>query len=184
MGKTQSTKESLYPSFPPRDPIASTSRPAVPPQPFLQTLMDQNSFNSHSTRSTFFSRVYPTPQSSSNPRSHAPTTRLHAHTPSFFGKSHMPHSARRNSESHMAGQILQGGDTSALLPPANTEDGSIYVGHKYHRYFSRSIEDKNSRRSYDNVDGATHPSRLESSLSASQAGMLIPAKWLFFDSRV
>jgi hypothetical protein len=141
----------------------------------FRPLMDQNSFNSHSTRSTFFSRVYPTPQSSNNPRSHAPTTRPHAQTPSFFGKSHMPHSAGRNSEFHMAGQILQGGDTSASLPPANTEDDSIYVGHKYHRYFSRSIEDKNSRRSYDNVDGAAHvphPSRLESSLSASRAGML------------
>jgi hypothetical protein len=72
-------------------------------------------------------------------------------------------------------QIFQGGDSSAPLPPANAEDGSIYIGHKYHRYFSRNIEDTNSRHQYDDMDGATHvpyPSRLESSFSASQAGML------------
>lgn len=84
----------------------------------------------------------------------------------------MPHSAGRNSEFHMAGQVLQGGDSSAPLPPANAENGSIYDGHKHRRYFSRSIEDTNSRHPYDNMDGATHvphPSRLESS---RRAGML------------
>lgn len=150
--------------------------------------MDQNSLNSHTTRSTFFSRVYPTPQSSSNPRSHALTTRPHAKTPSFFGGGHMPHSAGRNSELHLAGQILQGGDSPAPLPLANTEDGSIYVGHKHHRYFSRSTEDKNSRHPYDNMDSATHvphPSRLESSLSVSRAGMLnVSLTTLEFESSV
>jgi hypothetical protein len=145
------------------------SRPLVAtfPLPFLQTPMDP-----HSSRSTFFSRVFTTPQPSNNPRSYPSTTRPHATTPSFFGKGHTPHSAGRNLESHMANQILQGGDSSASSPPVNTEDGSIYVGHKYHRYFSHSNEDANSRHSYDNMDGATHiphPSRLEPS---SRAGML------------
>ncbi|KAH9999317.1 hypothetical protein BJV77DRAFT_1064239 [Russula vinacea] len=73
----------------------------------------------------------------------------------------------------MPSQILQGGDSSASLPPANAEDGSIYVSHKYHRYSSRSIEDTNNRNQYDSMDGATnvpHPIRLESSFSASRAG--------------
>ena len=139
--------------------------------------MDQNPLKSHSNRSTFFSRVYTTPQPSNNPRSYPSTTRPHANTPSFFGKSHIthtPHSAGRISESHISSQVLQGGDSSSL-PPANAEDGSIYVGHKYHRYFSRGIEDINNRNQYDNMDGATHvphPSRLESSFPASRAGML------------
>ena len=136
--------------------------------------MDQNS-NSHSTRSTFFSRVYPTPQSSNNPRSYPSTTQPHTSAPSFFGKSHIPHSAARNPENHIASQILQGGDGSALLPPANMEDSSIYVGHKYPQYLSRNIKETNSRHPYDNMDGATHvshSSRLKLSLSASRTGML------------
>lgn len=151
------------------------SRPSAPFPFLLQTSMDP--LKSHSSRSTFFSRVYTTPPSNS-PRSYLSTTRPHANTPSFFGKSHIthiPHSAGRISESHMPSQILQGGDSSASLPPANAEDGSIYVGHKYHRYSSRSIEDTNNRNQYDSMDGATnvpHPIRLESSFSASRAGML------------
>jgi hypothetical protein len=146
--------------------------------------MDQNSLNSHSTRSTFFSRVYPTPQSSNNPRSYPSTTRPHTNAPSFFGKSHISHSAGRNPENHTASQILQGGDGSVLLPLANTEDGSIYVGHKYPQYLSRSIEATNSRHPYDNMDSAahvSHSSRLKLSLSASRTGML---KWLSFESRI
>jgi hypothetical protein len=76
----------------------------------------------------------------------------------------------------MASQIRLGSDSSAPLPPANTENDSIYVGHKFHRYLSHSNEDTNNRHPYDNKDGATHiphPSRLELSLSASRAGMLI-----------
>lgn len=137
--------------------------------------MDQNSFNSHSTRSTFFSRVYPTPQPSNNPRSYPSTTRPHTNAPSFFGKSHTPHSAGRNPENHMASQILQGGDGSALLPPENAEDGSIYIGHKYPQYLTRSNEATDSRHPYDNMDSATHvshSSRLKLSLSASRPGML------------
>jgi len=136
--------------------------------------MDQNSFNSHSARSTFFSRVYTTPQSSNNPRPYPSTTRPHTNAPSFFGKSLLPQAAGRNPEIHIASQTLQGGDGSALLPPANAEDGSIYVGHKYPQY-SRSIEDTNSRHPYDNMDSATHvphPSRLKLSLSATRTGML------------
>jgi hypothetical protein len=154
------------------------------PHSRLSFRMDQNSFNSHSTRSTFFSRVYPTPQSSNNPRSYPSTTRPHTNAPSFFGKSHISHSAGRNSENHTSSQILQGGDGSVLLPPANTEDGSIYVGHKYPQYLSRSIEATNSRHPYDNMDSATHvshSSRLKLSLSASRTGML---KWLSFESRI
>jgi len=171
-GWTRSTKESCSHSFPSRGPIASTlvnwcHTAAYPSDP-----MDQNSFNSHSTRSTFFSRVYP-PQTSSNPRSCLSTTRPHTNAPSFFGKSHIPHSAGRNPENQTASQISQGGD--ALLPPANTENGGIYVGHKYPQFLSRSIEATNSRHSYDNIDSATHvphSSRLELSLSASRTGTL------------
>jgi hypothetical protein len=86
----------------------------------------------------------------------------------------MPHSAGRNSENHIASQILQENDGSALLPTANTEDGSIYVGHKYPQYFSRSIEATKSRHPYDNMDSATHvshSSKLKLSLSASRTGM-------------
>ncbi len=157
------------PLSPSRDPNASCRGGATQP-PILP--MDQNSFNSHSTRSTFFSRVYTTPQLSNNPRS---TTRPHTNTSSFFGKSHISHLAGRNPEIHIASQVLQGGDSSALLPPANTEDGNIYVGHKYPQYFSRSVEDTNSQHPYDNMDRAIHvphPSRLKLSLSASRNGML------------
>ena len=136
--------------------------------------MDQNSFNSHSTRNTFSSRVYPTPQSSNNPRSYPSATRPHTNAPSFFGKSHVPHSAGRNPENYIASKILQGGDGSALLTRENTEDGSIYVGHKYPQYLSRSIEATDSRHPYD-MDSATHvshSSRLKLSLSASRTGML------------
>ena len=137
--------------------------------------MDQNSFNSHTSRSTFFSRVYPTPQSSNNSRSYPSTTRPHTNAPSFFGKSHTPHSAGRNPEDHIASQILQGDDGSASSPPANTEDVGIYVGHKYPQYLSRSIEPTDSRHPYNNVDSATHvshSSRLKLSLSGSRTGML------------
>ena len=131
--------------------------------------MDQNSFNSHSTRSTFFSRVYSTPQSSNNPRSCLSTTRPHTNTPSFFGKSHTPHSTGRNPENRIAS------DGSALFPPANMEDGSIYVGHKYPQYLSRSIEATNSQHPHDNMDSVIpvpHSSRLKPSLSASRTGTL------------
>jgi hypothetical protein len=167
------TKESCC-HFASRDPIASTSpwchTAAHPTHP-----MDQNSVNSHSTRSTFFSRVYPTPQSSNSPRSYPSTTRPHTNAPSFFGKSHTPHSAGRNPENHIANQNLQGGDGSALLPLENAEDGSIYVGHKYPQYLSRSIEATESPHPYDNMDSASHishSSRHKLSLSASRTGML------------
>jgi hypothetical protein len=162
-------------SLPSRDPIASTRSTWCHITAYPSDPMDQNSFDSHSSRSTFFSRVYPTPQSSNNPRSYPSTTRPHTNAPSFFGKSHIPHSAARNPENHITSQILQGGDGSALLPPENTEDGSIYVGHKYPQYLSRSIEATNSRHPYDNMDSATrvsHSSRLKLSLSASRTGML------------
>ena len=143
--------------------------------------MDQNSFDSHSTRSTFFSRVYPTLQPSNNSRSYPSTTRPHTNAPSFFGKSHTPHLTARNPENLIASQILQGGDGSALSPPENTEDGSIYVGHKYPQYLSRSIKATNSRLPYDNMDSATrvsHSSRLKLSLSASRTGMLNGSFWV------
>lgn len=156
-------------TFPSRDPIASTRHIAACRLSFLQIAMDQNSFNSHSTRSTFFSRVYPTPQSSSNSRSYPSTTRPHTNAPSFFGKSHIPHSVERNPENHIASQSFQGGDGSALLPPATTEEGGIYVDHKYPQYLSRSIEATNNM---DSAAHVSHSSRLKLSLSASRTGML------------
>ena len=171
------TKESCSHSFLSRDLIASrvlACASATQP-PVCQIQMDQSSFNPHSTRSTFFSRVYPTQQSSNNPRSFPSTTRSHTNALSFFGKSHTPHSAGRNSENHIASQDLQGGDGSTLLPPENTEDGSIYVGHKYPQYLSRNIEATGGRHPYDNMDSATHvshSSRLKLSPSASRTGML------------
>ncbi|KAI0303246.1 hypothetical protein BC826DRAFT_965799 [Russula brevipes] len=102
--------------------------------------MDLNSLKSNSSRNTFLSRVYTTPQPSSNPRAYLSTTRPRANTPSFFGKN-IPHSAGRSSESHLARAVLQRGDSSAPLRPADTEDGSIYAGHKNHRYVAHRNED-------------------------------------------
>jgi hypothetical protein len=174
MGKPAVQKSHVGHSFRSREPIASVTT-WCHTAACLSDPMDQNSFNSHSTRSTFFSRVYPSPQSCNNPRSYPLTSRPHTNTPSFFGKSHIPHLAGRSPENHIASEILQGGDGSALLPPENTEDGSIYVAHKYPQYPSRSIEATNSRHPYDNMDSATHvshSSRLKLSLSAGRTGML------------
>ncbi|KAI0003091.1 hypothetical protein BJV74DRAFT_571718 [Russula compacta] len=135
--------------------------------------MDLNSFKAHPTRSTFFSRVYTTPQPSNNPRSYLSTTRPHANTPSFFGKRHIPHSAGGNSEFHTASAAPESGDSSTSLPPVDAEDSSIYAGHKSHRYFSQTIEDANTQHPYDNMDGVSHvsyPPRLEPSFSANRAG--------------
>ena len=138
--------------------------------------MDPNSFKSHSTRSNFFSRVYMTPKPPDPPRSYLSSTRPHVNTPSFFAKSHIPHSARRSPESHIASTSLNSGDSSSSLRPLATEakeDSSIYAGHKTHQYFSHNVEDINSQCSHDNMDGTTHellPPRLEPTFYVGRAG--------------
>jgi len=135
--------------------------------------MDQNSFESHSTRSNFLSRIYTTQRPSNSPRSHLSTTRPHVNTPSFFGKSHISHSVGRNPESHIPSAILQDGNSSSLLPHSATEDRSIYASHKTHQYLSHGVEDTSNQHTHDNMDGITHvplPPRLEPSFYASRAG--------------
>lgn len=140
---------------------------------FRSNAMDLNSLKSNSSRSTFLSRVYTTPQPSSNPRAYLSSTRPRANTPSFFGKN-IPHSAGRNSESHLARAVLQRGDSSAPLHPADTEDGSIYAGHKNHRYFAHSNEDTLGQHPYDSLSGTSHvldAHRIEPQSHKSRAGM-------------
>jgi hypothetical protein len=132
--------------------------------------MDPNSFKLHSTRSNLFSRVYTTPKSSN---AYLSTTRPHVNTPSFFAKSHVPHSAGRGPESHIASASLHGGDSSSSLHPSATEDTSIYADHKTHQYLSHSVEDSNSQQPHDNMDSITHeslPCRLEPSYYVNRAG--------------
>ena len=134
--------------------------------------MDQSSFNSHSTQNNFFSRVYTTSMSSNTHRSYLSTTRPRLNTPSFFAKSHIvPHSAGRNSESHITSATFQAGGSSSLHPSA-TEGGSIYATHKAHP-FSHGVEDANNQHVHDNMDSITRgplPPRLEPSLHTSRAG--------------
>ncbi len=134
--------------------------------------MDPNSLKP--TRSTFFSRVYAAPQSA-NTTSHLPTTRSQASTPSFFGKSHTPHSTRRTSEFNTSGAIGRDDDGSNLLPTVDAEDHSIYAGHKNRRYFPHGVESEgnNVRQPYDNVDEVSHtpyPLNSEPTFSTVQAG--------------
>lgn len=138
------------------------------------TPMDPNSFKP--IRTTFFSRVYATPQSA-NATSHLPTTRPQASIPSFFGKSHTPHSTRRTSESNTSSAICRDDDGSTLLSTVDAEDHSIYAGHKNHRYFSHDVdsEGSNFRRPYDNDNAVPHtsyPLESEPTFSAVQAGTL------------
>jgi hypothetical protein len=153
-------------SFTSRDPVAPHSSNA---HSFI-SLLCTTTMDLNSSHSTFFSRVYAAPQSSNKP-SYLSATRPQASTPSFFGKSHIPHSAGRRSEPH----TIRQDDGSASLPPADTEDGSIYAGHKNHRYFSRSIEGANSRHPHGNMnEGSRVPHALKSgpALSTGQAGTL------------
>ena len=132
--------------------------------------MDPNSFKLHSTHSNFFSRVYTAPKPSN---SYLSTTRPHVNTPSFFAKSHVPHSAGRSPESHIASASLHGGDSSSSLHRSATEDTSIYADHKTHQYFSHSVEDSNSHQPHVNMDSITReslPPRVEPSLYVSRAG--------------
>jgi hypothetical protein len=132
--------------------------------------MDPNSFKLHSTRSNFFSRVYTTPKPSN---SYLSTTRPHVNTPSFFAKSHAPHSAGRGPQSHIANPNLHGGDSSSSLHPSATEDTSIYADHKTHQQFSHGVEDSNSQQPHDNMDSIIHeplPPRLEPSFYVSRTG--------------
>jgi len=136
--------------------------------------MDQNSFNSHLTRSTFFSRVYATQPPSNSPTSYLSIPRSRASTPSFFGKSQIQQSAGRDSEFQTTSAVHPDGDGSASLPHRGIEDGSIYAGRRRHGDFSRSIEDTNNwQPGYDNVDGVSHvphPPRLNPSFATTQAG--------------
>lgn len=121
-------------------------------------------------RTTFFSRVY-APQSA-NTTSHLPTTRPQASTPSFFGKSLIPHSTRRTSESNAFGRD---DDDSTLPPTVDAEEHSMYAGHKNLRYFPRGIESEGSnvRHPYDNANVVTHPPyplKSEPKFSTVQAG--------------
>jgi hypothetical protein len=129
-----------------------------------------------STHSTFFSRVYATPQSSNNPP-HLSATRPQATTPSFFGKAHTSHLAGRRSECHTATTIRQDGG-SASVPSVDTEDSSIYAGLRTHRYFSRSIEGLNSRHSHgyipvDESSCVPHPLKPEPVFFSGRGGTLI-----------
>jgi hypothetical protein len=140
---------------------------------FRLDAMDLNSLKPNPSRSTFLSRVYTTPQPSSNPRAYLSTSRHRANTPSFFGKN-IPHSTGRNSESHLAKAVLQRGDSSAPLYPSDAEDGSIYAGHKNHRYFAHSNEDTLGQHPYDNLSGTSHvldAHRIEPQSHKSRAGM-------------
>jgi hypothetical protein len=107
------------------------------------------------------------------PRSYLSSTRPHVNTPSFFAKSHIPHSARRSPESHVASTSLNKGDCSSSLHPVATEASSIYASHKSHQYISHSVEDTNSQHPHDNMDGITHdllPPRLEPTFYVNRAG--------------
>jgi len=132
--------------------------------------MDQTS---HSTRNNFFSRVYTTSMSSNTHRSYLSTTRPQLNTPSFFAKSHMvPHSAGRNSESHITSATFQSGDSSSLHP-SPTEGGSIYASHKAYPSFSHDVEDTNNQHAHDSMDSTTHgplPPRLMPPFHTSRAG--------------
>lgn len=132
--------------------------------------MDPNPFKP--TRSTFFSRVYAAPQSV-NSTSHLPTTRPQASTPSFFGKSHTPHSTRRASEFNTSNTINRDDAASTL----DAEDHSIYAGHKNPRYFPQGAEDEggNIRHPHDSIVEAPHtlyPLKSEPTFSTIQAGTL------------
>ena len=135
---------------------------------FIHSLsMDPNTLKS--TRNTFFSRVYAAPQSA-NSTSHLPTTRPQASIPSFFGKSHTPHSTRRTSDFNTSSR--DGGGSTV-----DAEDHSIYAGHKNHPYFSQDIESEGSnvRHHYDNVEEVPHtPYQLKSepTFSTIPAGTL------------
>ncbi|KAN0131470.1 hypothetical protein V8E53_010847 [Lactarius tabidus] len=109
--------------------------------------MDPNPFKP--TRNTFFSRVYATPPANST--SHLPTTRPQASIPSFFGKSHTPHSTRRTSEFNASSR-----DGGSLTVDA--EGHSIYAGHKNPQYFPQDIESEGSnvRHPYDSVEEVPH----------------------------
>lgn len=132
--------------------------------------MDPNPFKP--TRSTFFSRVYAAPQSA-NTTSHLPTTRPQANTPSFFGKSHTPHSTRRTSEFNASSTISRddGGST------VDAEDHSIYAGHKNPQYFPQGVESEgdNIRHPHDSIEEVPHtpyPLKSEPTFSTIQAGTL------------
>jgi hypothetical protein len=139
--------------------------------PFFSSPMDLKS-----THSTFFSRVYATPQSSNNPP-HLSATRPQSTAPSFFGKTHTSQLAGRRSECHTASTIRQdGGSTS--VPSVDTEDSSIYADLRTHRYFSRSIEGLNSRHSrgsmpVDEVSCTPDPLKSEPVFFSGRAGTLI-----------
>ncbi|KAH9006982.1 hypothetical protein EDB86DRAFT_33664 [Lactarius hatsudake] len=129
--------------------------------------MDPNSLKP--TRSTFFSRVYAAPQSASA-TPHLPTTRPQAGTPSFFGKSHTPHSTRRTSEFNTSSTIGRDNDGSTLLPTVDADDHSIYAGHKNRRYFPHGVESEGSnvQHPYDTADEVPHtPYQLKSGSSFS-----------------
>lgn len=135
--------------------------------------IDQNSFRSHSSRNNFFSRVYTTSNTSSTPRSYLSTTRPQLNTPSFFVKSHIPHSAGRSSESHITNATFQAGESSSLHPSA-VEGGSIYARHKAHHFISHSVEDTSNPHARDDTDGITRgslPPPLEPPFHTSRAGM-------------
>jgi hypothetical protein len=136
------------------------------PLSFHSPPMDPNPFKP--TRNTFFSRVYATPPANST--SHLPTTRPQASIPSFFGKSHTPHSIRRTSEFNASSRD----DGSSTV---DAEGHSIYAGHKNPQYFPQGIESEGSnvRHPYDSVEEVPHtPYSLKSepTFSTIQAGTL------------
>lgn len=170
----QDAKESFFPSRDPDAFIISSRDDRQQPQPLYcqPNPMDQTSFNPHSTRNNFFSRVCTTSMPSNAHRSYLSTTRPQLNTPSFFAKSHMSHPAGRNSEPHITRETFQAGDSSSLHPSA-TEDNNIYASHKAHRSFSRGVEDTNNRHAHDNMDGTTHgplSPQLNSLFYTSRAG--------------
>ncbi len=125
--------------------------------------MDPNSIKPN--RSTFFSRVYPPPQSTDT-TCHLSTARPQASTPSFFGKNNTPHTTRRTSEYNTSSAIGRDDDTSTLLPIVDAEEHSIYAGYKNNRYFPHGVKSEGShvRHPYDNVDEVPHtpyPLKLE-----------------------
>ena len=131
--------------------------------------MDPNPFKP--TRSTFFSRVYAAPQPT-NVNSHLPTTRPQASTPSFFGKSHTPHSTRRTSEFDTSSTISRDNGGSTV----DAEDHSIYAGYKDHRYFTHGIENEGGNvlphDSMEEVPHTPYPLKSEATFSMMQAGTL------------